>query len=180
MLGWQSIGGADTLTMATQVAAQFNEGKLNALAVEVPNDAGRFVAAIIVGRHILAISAVHPEPARVRQAIAAANHWSAYSILSTSGNEGGRLFIEDFGEPGLTVSRDPSGACDVTWRDSAHEVTFDGDWLGQELSEAEYHRRFASDEAEYAEMLRLLHATLSSRISEHSRNASDAHASSSP
>jgi hypothetical protein len=164
-LAWQSIVSADTRTMSAQVAAQFNEGKLEAFAVEDPKDAGRFVAAIFIGGHVLAISAVHPAPVLVRQELAAANHRNVYSILSTSGNRGGRLFVEDFGTPGLSASRDSSGSCDITWRDSAHEVVFDGDWRAQELSEAEYHRRFATDEAEYEEMLRLLNAALSQRTS---------------
>lgn len=165
LLAWPSIIGADTRTMSAQVAAHFNKEKLDAFAVEHPDDSGRFVAALVIGGHILAISAVHPAPALVRQEIAAANHRNVYSILSTSANTGGRLFVEDFGTPGLSVTRDSSGSVDITWRDSADEVIFDGNWRAQELSEAEYHRRFASDEEEYGEMLSLLQTALSRRAS---------------
>ena len=166
MLAGPSIAGADTPTIAAQVAAQFDAGKLDALAVEDPDDAGRFVAAIYVGGHIVAISAVHPAPALVRQEIAAANHRNVYSILSTSANPQGRLFVEDFGTPGLHAKRDSSAAFDITWRDSIHEIRFDGNWRGQKLSEAEYYQRFATDEEEYDEMLRLLQAALHQRTSE--------------
>lgn len=128
----------------------------DAFAVEDPNHAGRFVAAIYVGGHILAISALHPAPAFVRREITAGNYRQVYSVLSTSANREGRLFVEDVGESGLTPRRDPSGSFDLTWRDSASETMFDGDWRAQKLSEAEYHRRFAIDEREYLEMLRLL------------------------
>ena len=160
MLGWQSSVSADTRTIAAEVAAQFNDRKLNALAVEDPNDDGRFVAAIFVDGHVLAVSAVHPEPALLRQKIAGGRHRTVYSLLSTSGNRRGRLFVGDFGTPGLTAKRDSSGSCDITWRDAAHEVMFDGHWRAQELSEAEYHRRFATDDEEYEAMLRLLIAAL--------------------
>ena len=163
IVGWQSIVSADTRTLAAQVAAQFNDGQLNAYAVEDPNDDGRFVAAIVVDGHVLAVSAVHPRPAVVRQRIAAARPRAVYFILSTSADTRGRLFVGDLGTPGLTLSRDASGSCDITWRESTHEVMFDGNWRAQDLSEAEYHRRFASDEEEYGAMLRLLNAALSQR-----------------
>jgi hypothetical protein len=81
-----------TQAIATQVAAQLDAQMLDAFAAEDPNDAGRFIAAIYVGEHILAISAVHPAPASVRQDIAAGNYRQVYSVLSTSANKEGRLF----------------------------------------------------------------------------------------
>ena len=151
---------ADTQTIATQLAAQLEAHTLDALAAESPNDAGRFVAAIYRGGHILAISAVHPAPAFVRREIAAGNHRHVYSILSTSANLEGRLFVEDFGELGLRLKRGSTGPVDATRRDSARPTMFNGDWRAQELSEAEYHQRFAIDEVEYAEMLHVLAAAL--------------------
>ena len=163
MLGWPSSVSADSRTIAAHVAAQFIDRKLNAFAVQDPNDDDRFIAAIVVDGHVLAVSAVHPKPALVRQKIAAARHRTVYALLITSGNKRGRLFVGDFGTPGLTARRDSSGSCDMTWRDAADEVMFDGRWRAQELSEAEYRRRFATDEEEYEAMLRLLHAALSER-----------------
>lgn len=161
---WKSIVAADAGTIAAQVAAQFEAEHLDALAAEDPNEPGRFVAAIYVGGHLLTISTVHPSPAFVRQEIAAANHRYVYSILSTSGKTRGRLFVEDFGTPGLTIEHDPMGSFDITWRDAVREVTFDGDWGAQQLSEAEYYRRFANDAVEYEGMLRLLAAALRQRF----------------
>ena len=163
ILASQSLVEADTRTMAAQVAAEFEAQVLNAFAAEHPNDPGRFVSALYVGGHILAISAVHSTPAFVRREIAGKHFRYVYSILSTSANRQGRLFVEDLGEPGLRLTRDATGSCDITWRDSTRQTIFDGNWRSQELSEAEYHQRFASDESEYAEMLRVLAAVLLAR-----------------
>jgi hypothetical protein len=163
MLASHSLAGADTRTVAAQVAAEFDAQALNAFAAEHPNDPGRFVSALYVGGHILAISAVHSTPAFIRREIAGRNYRYVYSILSTSANRQGRLFVEDFGEPGLHLTRDATGSCDITWRDSTRQTVFDGNWRSQELSEAEYHQRFASDESEYAEMLRVLATVLLAR-----------------
>jgi hypothetical protein len=152
-----------TQAIATQVAAQLDAQMLDAFAAEDPNDAGRFIAAIYVGEHILAISAVHPAPASVRQDIAAGNYRQVYSVLSTSANKEGRLFVTDFGAPGLRPTRKPNESFDITWRDSTHQTTFDGNWRTQNLSEAEYRDRFAADERQYAQMLQVLDVALQDR-----------------
>lgn len=160
MLGLPVVAAADTRRMAAQVDTQLNARMLDAFAAEDPNNAGRFVAAISIGGHILAISAVHPAPAFVRREITAGNFRRAYSVLITSAKREGRLFVLDLGTPGLTPSLDTSGSFDITRRNSARETMFDGDWGAQKLSEAEYHRRFAIDEGEYLEVLRLLSTAL--------------------
>ena len=157
------VVGADTQTIATQVAAQLDAQKLDAFAAEDPTEAGRFVAAIYVGEHILAISAVHPTPAWVRQDITAGNYRQVYSVLSTSANTEGRLFVTDFGAPGLRATRKPNEAFDMTWRDSTRQATFDGNWRAQNFSEVEYRERFAADERQYTEMLQVLARALQDR-----------------
>jgi len=163
ILASQPLAGADTRIMAARVAAQLEAQELQAFAVEDPQDPGRFVSALYIGGHILAISAVHPSPAFVRREIAGGNFRQVYSILSSTAQREGRLFVEDFGQPGLRLTGDPTGSADITWRDSTRQTVFDGHWRTQEFSEAEYHRRFASDEVEYAEMLQLLDTALQRR-----------------
>ena len=157
------VVGADTNAMATQVAAQLDAQTLGAFAAEDPKDAGRFVAAIYVGGHLLAISAVHPAPGYIRPEIAAGNYRQVYSVLSTSANKEGRLFVTDFGAPGLSMTRKPDEPFDITWRDSTRRTTFDGNWREQHMSEAEYRERFAADERQYDEMLQVLASALQHR-----------------
>lgn len=163
MVLWPVIATADTQTIAADIAAQLDAHMLDAFAAEDPNVAGRFVATIFVGGHILAISAVHSAPAFVRQEIAAGHYREVYSILSTSAHQEGRLFVEDFGAPGLRLGRDTQASVDITWRDSTSEVIFDGNWRAQKLSETDYRERFAADEQEYAGMLRVLATELKRR-----------------
>jgi hypothetical protein len=163
MLVVPSIACADTQTIAAQVATQLDAEALKAFAAEDTDDPGRFVAAIYVGGHIFAISAVHPAAAFVRQEIATGNYRDVYAVLSTSSHTQGRLFVEDYGTPGLQPRREPNQPFDITRRDATDQTAFDGNWRAQRLSEAEYHRRFATDERQYEEMLRVLTTALQKR-----------------
>ena len=146
----------DTTTAATQVAAALNAGHLDAFAAEDPSKPGRFVAALYVGGHILAIAGTYPESSFIRQRIAAGDHKQAYIDLSSARNRQGRLFVEDYGAPGLRPTRGANEPFDITSHDGSRRTLYNGDWRTQKLSEAEYHQRFAADDREYRNMLSVL------------------------
>lgn len=155
----------DTTTAATQVAAALNAGHLNAFAAEDPNNPGRFVAALYVGGHILAMAGTYPDPSFLRQRIAAGDHKQAYIDLSSARNRQGRLFVEDYGAPGLRSTRGANEPFDITSHDGSRRTLYNGDWRAQKLSEAEYHQRFAADDREYRNMLSVLVAALKASAS---------------
>ena len=155
----------DTTTAATQVAAALNAGHLNAFAAEDPNNPGRFVAALYVGGHILAMAGTYPDPSFLRQRIAAGDHKQAYIDLSSARNRQGRLFVEDYGAPGLRSTRGANEPFDITSHDGSRRTLYNGDWRAQKLSEAEYHQRFAADDREYRNMLFVLVAALKASAS---------------
>ena len=105
---------------------------------------------------MLAISAVYSAPELLRQRISAGDHRQVYIDLSTSAERAGRLFVEDLGAPGLRPMREENNPFDITWRDGTRRTVYDGNWKAQQLAEAEYHKRFAIDETEYAQMLQVL------------------------
>jgi hypothetical protein len=154
---------ADTRSIAAQVATQLDAQALDAFAAEDAQHSDRFVAAIYVGGNIFAISAVHPAAAFVRQEIASGNYRQVYSVLSTSAQKDGRMFVEDYGALGLRPTREPNEPFDITRRDAMRQTVFDGNWHAQKLSEAEYQQRFAADEREYDRMLQVLAAALQKR-----------------
>jgi hypothetical protein len=62
----------------------------------------------------------------------------------------------DSGADGLRPSRERDQSFDIVYQDGTRQTSFNGDWEGQKLTEAEYRQRFASVEREYTHMLSTL------------------------
>jgi hypothetical protein len=71
----------------------------------------------------------------------------------------GRFFVFDLATPGLAATRRGADAFDITWRNGVTRTLYDGDWQKQNLSEEDYRERFRKDEADDANLLRILLAT---------------------
>jgi hypothetical protein len=154
-----AVAGAelDSVAVASQLTTVLSERKAAAFAAEHPGVPGRFVAALYFpGAQIMTISAVYPAPEILRQRIVAGDYRQVYVDLSTAANQQGRLFVQDLGPPGLRQTREGDQAFDITWRDGTRRTMYDGKWKAQQLSEDEYQKRFAVDDAEYAQMLQVL------------------------
>ena len=131
--------------------------KLQAFATELSSTPGRFAAVLYFpGVQMLTILATYPVPRLLRERVSMGEYREAYSDLSTAAERQGRLFVEDFGEPGLRATRNGEKPFDITWRNQTEGVKYDGAWLGQKLSEDEYRRRYEADDAEYADALNVL------------------------
>jgi hypothetical protein len=154
------MGGAaavDSAGMAKQLTTILDAQEATAFAAEHPGMPGRFVATLYYpGSQILTISAVYSAPDLLRRQIRDGAHRQVYVDLSTSAEQAGRLFVEDLGAPGLRQEREENGPFDITLRDRTQRTLYDGNWKAQQLSADEYRKRFAADDAEYTEMLRVL------------------------
>jgi hypothetical protein len=148
---------------ARRVTKLLDARGLQAFAAEDPKAPGRFVAALYFpGAQLLAISATYSAPALLRNHLAAADYRQVYVDLSTAGDRTGRLFVEDFGVPGLQATPEKGKPFDITWRDVTKRLHYDAAATAQKLSDSDYHSRFEADDAAYAEMLEILAAALTS------------------
>jgi hypothetical protein len=66
----------------------------------------------------------------------------------------------DLGGDGLRDTREKNEPFDIVYRNGRDQISYDGDWKQQKMSESEYRKRFANDEAEYAHALATLTASL--------------------
>jgi hypothetical protein len=148
---------AESAHRVTTLAIVLDQRQLGAIAAADPDEPGRFDAALYApGAYVLAISAVHPDPARMKRMIAAGNYRQAYSDLHTLGVKDGRLFVEDLQANGLRPTRADDEPFDIVWENARTKTVYDGDWTGQALSKEEYEQRFARADRRYSDLLRVL------------------------
>ena len=150
-----------SVTPAEQLTRLLEERGLQAFAAEDPDKPGRFAAVLVIpGSQLLTITTTYSAPSLLRDLIHAGDYRQVYVDLSTAGERNGRLFVEDFGAPGLRATREAGEPFDITWRNVTMGTRYDGSWAAQTLSEREYLRRFGADDAAYADALGILLAAL--------------------
>ena len=109
------------------------------------------LAALFFPGRLLVVSARYEVPLYADEKIAAGNYRDLYIDLNTAFIAGTKILITDGGADGLRDD-DPADSADTGGR----LVRFDGDWIGQQLSQAEYTTLFNEADAGYARMLRAL------------------------
>ena len=83
------------------------------------------------------------------------NYRDVYVDLSSASVLETRLFITDYGADGLQYQSPPESAADRATR-GGQEVSFDGDWERQQMSEADYGTAYVAADREFAAILSLL------------------------
>jgi hypothetical protein len=149
--------GNETQTRATQLAKRLSGEGSPSFAAAVPGDPSRFVAALhIPNVQLLVISGKYPAPALLRELLLKGDYQRVYLDLNSAAEREGRFFVEDLGGDGLRVDRNANMPFDITWRNGADRILYNGEWKEQKLSEAEYRDRFEKDTKDYAEVLQVL------------------------
>jgi hypothetical protein len=145
---------------ATTLTKLLDQQKLDAIAAQDPDHPERFVAALYYpGVQILAVSAAYPAPPVLQQWIADRKYRDVYMDLQGPATKEGRFFVMDLQADGLYRTR-RGDAFDLTYQNGANQVSFDGDWKRQKLSESKYDERFKLDDERYARMLAALQRQL--------------------
>jgi hypothetical protein len=153
---------AQSAEAAAALTKLLEERKLEAVAVRDPNDPTRFISALYMpGSQLLVVGARYPAPALLEQRIAEGQFRDAYVDIQSAGSRDGRFFVMDLQADGLRRDPDRNQPFDIIYKDGVNQVTYDGDWKTQELTEAAYAERFAADDREYARMLAALGEGLS-------------------
>ena len=174
VLGTMLVTGASTVaaqdvssqTLAADLAKRLGGSEAKSFAAAAPDDPSRFVAALhIPGVQLLVISATYQAPSLLRELIVKNDHQRVYLDLNAAGDRAGRFFVEDLGADGLRADRERDAPFDITWRDAVQRTLYNGDWKAQQLTEAEYRKRFDRDAAQYAQALQVLVAAHAAQTS---------------
>lgn len=156
------LGAGTSAELAADVVKLMEQRSLDTIAAAHPTDPGRFVAAMhIKGVQLLVISGRYSAPALLKEQLIKGDYRKVYLDLNAAADKEGRLFVTDSQANGLRVSPEKNAPFDISWRDMAAQILYNNDWKSQKLKEADYRKRFADDEAEYAAMLEVLKSALS-------------------
>lgn len=71
------------------------------IAAADPGEAGRYVAAALIGgNQLLVVSVRYAQPALLNERLYRGDHEGAYVELNAASVRDGKLFVQDLGEPG--------------------------------------------------------------------------------
>ena len=149
--GTAAAQGSASGPLAQQLAAALDGAQLDSIAAKDTEGDDRYVAALFFPGQLLVVSARYEVPLYADEKIAIGNYRELYIDLNTAFIAGTKILITDGGSDGLRDD-DPADSADTGGR----LVRFDGDWIGQQLSQAEYTTLFNEADAGYARMLRAL------------------------
>ena len=151
---------------AATLTTLLDQRKLDSVAAKHPDEPSRYVAALYYpGSQLLVVSAVTPVPAVIDQRITEGKYRDAYIDLQGPATKEGRFFVMELGADGLRRTRQNDAPFDITYRNGANQVSYDGDWERQKLAKEAYSQRFEQDDEQYARMLRILADELARRVS---------------
>jgi hypothetical protein len=151
---------------AKELAALLQSKKLEAFAVKDTNQAGRFVAVLMVPNvELMVVSAVYDPPSAVEYRIYTKDYMTAYVELNSSVQSKEKVFVEDPLCDGLAV-KSANGVDDTVTIGSTKNV-FDGEYTdpkkkpdSKKPNETDYFKAFADADAQYTKMLTMLIAEL--------------------
>jgi hypothetical protein len=148
---------SESTRAAATLIALLEERKLDAVAARDPGQPGNVVAAFYVaGTQLLVVSAPYPSTAIFDKRVAEGKYMDIYLDLNATKSREGQFFVMDLEANGLRRVCDRDQPFDSTSRNGGSSVSFDGNWAGQQLTEADYQARFEEDDARYAGLLKAL------------------------
>lgn len=147
---------AQTLSKSAAVAKELvqvmESKKLDSIAAKIATPEGHYAAALYFPNvQLLVISGHYSAPQLMDPRLAAKQYRDTYMELSGTVTPDTKVFVQDMGEPGLTMKRQDN--LYDTWTRAGKVVMFDGDNDKQKISDAEYAKTFAAADEEYARIL---------------------------
>jgi hypothetical protein len=160
--GVASAQPANSKEAAKALTTLLDQRQLDAIAARDSERPDGFVAALYYpGAQLLVVTGTYAAPAVLDQKIASGQFKDVYAEIGSTMPATGRYFVMDLGGDGLRDTRARNEPFDIVYRNGAEQISYNGDWKHQDISESEYQQRFADDEAEYVRALALLAASLS-------------------
>lgn len=150
-------GGQDAKSpeLAKQLAQLLDQKKLDSIAAADKSNPGTYVAALYFpGTQLLVVSAKYTAPQLLDAKLAKKEYREVYIDLSSASIPSSKLFVMDTLADGLVAKPGDTAADSV--EKAGTQVTFDGKWKNAKMSEEEYMKVFAQDDADYARVLQML------------------------
>jgi hypothetical protein len=159
--GASLVAAGSSAELAGDLVKLMEQRNLDTVAAAHPTEPGRFIAAMhIKGVQLLVITGRYSAPALMKENLLKRDYRQVYLDLNSAADKEGRLFITDSQANGLQVVPAKNAPFDISWRDMTSQILYNRDWKAQKLNEADYRKRFAEDETEYAAMLDILRTAL--------------------
>jgi len=147
-------------SLAKQLAAALDAGKLDSIAAQDPAAADIFVAALYFpGVQLLVVSGKYTVPQLLSERVNKKEYRDVYLDLNGASVAESKVFIEDPGADGLKPKREDNTAfdqCEV----GGKRTMFDGDWKKQKMTEQDYNKAFSAADDRYAQILAALLAQI--------------------
>ena len=138
--------------VAKELVQTMDAKKLDSIAAKVPGADGNYAAALFFPNvQLLVISGQYSAPQLMDPRLQGKQYRDAYMELSGTIAPTSKVFVQDMGEPGLSVKKQDN--LYDTWNRGGKIVMFDGEPDKQKLSDGDYQKAFAAADEEYAKIL---------------------------
>jgi hypothetical protein len=143
-------------TLAKQLTAALDAGKLDCIAAKDPSAPDVFMAALYFsGAQLLVISGKYSVPQLLTERLGKKEYRDVYMDLNGAAAADTKVFIQDPGADGLRAKRDENQAFDIV-EISGKQTMFNSDWKAQKMSEQDYMKVFGDADERYAKILTAL------------------------
>ena len=143
-------------SLAKQLAAALDAGKLDSIAAKDPSSPDAFVAALYFpGSQLLVISGKYAVPQLLNDRVGRKEYRDVYLDLNGASVADSKVFIEDPGADGLKAKREENQAfdqCEI----GGKRMMFNGDWKTQKMSEDDYMKAYSAADDRYSHILTAL------------------------
>jgi hypothetical protein len=143
-------------SLAKQLAAALDAGKLDSIAAKDPGAPDVFAAALYFpGTQLLVISGKYAVPQLLTDRVGRKEYRDVYLDLNGASAADSKVFIEDPGADGLKARREENQAfdqCEI----GGKRTMFNGDWKTQKMSEDDYMKAYSAADDRYAQILAAL------------------------
>ena len=143
-------------SLAKQLAAALDAGKLDSIAALDPSAPDIFVAALYFpGMQLLVVSGKYAVPQLLNDRVGKKEYRDVYLDLNGASVAETKVFIEDPGADGLKAKRDDNQPFDQC-EQAGKRTMFTGDWKAQKMSEQDYMKAFSAADERYTQILTAL------------------------
>ena len=142
-------------SLAKQLTAALDAGKLDCIAAKDPSAPDIFVAALYFPGSLLVVSGKYSVPQLLNDRLLKKEYRDVYMDLNGAATADTKVFIQDPGGDGLRAKREENQAFDIV-DIGGKQTMFNSDWKSQKISEQEYMKVFGDADERYAKILTAL------------------------
>jgi hypothetical protein len=147
-------------SLARQLAAVLDAGKLDSVAAKDPSAVDAFCAALYFpGAQLLVVAAKYSVPQLLVERLGKKEYRDTYLDLNGAAVAGSKVFIQDGAADGLKPKNADNQAPDI-YEAAGKQILFDGDNKKIKMSDQDYQKAFADADERYSQILTALIAQL--------------------